>query len=166
MAPVAKLSAEDHDTLHHVKSSTYLQYVNHCRIREFLSFEPFLGKEKFQEMMRFRGIGPAVKNFAVDFKRPMKFPDSLIVASHITEVFPDRYVTITSMWSLVRQVNVANFKTSVLFFDYGRNVPANLLEAGGVYQDFYEALKERSAREVVIAEKWEKEHPKKSRAVL
>lgn len=158
--------AEDHDTLHHAKISAYLQFINQCRIREFLSFEPFVGKEKFQDMIRFRGIGFFIRNFTVDLKRPVKFPDSLIVASHITEVFPDRYVTITSMWSLAQQVIVADFKASVLFFDYGRNVPANLLEAGGVYKDLYEALKERSAREVAIAAKWEEEHPKKSKAVL
>ncbi|KAJ8070317.1 hypothetical protein OCU04_000697 [Sclerotinia nivalis] len=158
--------AEDHDTQHHVRTAAYVQYVNQCRIREFLSFEPFLGKEKFQDLMRFRGIGPVVKNFTANLKRPVKFPDSLIVATHITEVFPDRYVTITSMWSLTQQVIVADFKASVLFFDYGRGKPANLLEAGGVYKDLYEALKERSAREVAIAAKWEKEHSKKSKAVL
>lgn len=65
-----------------------------------------------------------------------------------------------------QQVIVADCKACVVFFDYARGVPANLLETGGAYTDLYEALKKRSEKEAELAAKWEKEHPKKVKASL
>lgn len=61
---------------------------------------------------------------------------------------------------------VADSRGYTVFFDYDKGVPANLLNAGGVYADLYHALVERKGREAKIAVKWEAEHPKKSRAKL
>lgn len=92
--------------------------------------------------------------------------NQLIVANHITEVLPDRYYGITSIWSLNQQVVVADCKSCIVFFDYSQGVPTNLLEAGDGYKELYEALRQRLEREAAIAAKWEKEHPKKTKAVL
>lgn len=69
--------SDDHDPFQHVKNAAYVHYVNQCVFREFQSFEPYLGKEKFQDMLKVRGIGPVVKNYTANFKRPVKFPDSV-----------------------------------------------------------------------------------------
>ncbi|RAL58786.1 hypothetical protein DID88_009199 [Monilinia fructigena] len=158
--------SDDHDPFQHVKNAAYVHYVNQCKFREFQSFEPYLGKEKFQDMLNLRHMGPVVKTYTIDLKRPVKFPDALIIANHITEVLPDRYVGVTSIWSLKQQVIVADCKACVVFFDYDRGVPANLLEAGGVYKELYEALKQRSGRELEAAAEWEKQHPKTMRSSL
>ena len=81
----------------------------------------------------------------------------LIVATRLTEVLPDRYHGITSIWSLRQQAIVAYLRGYVVFFDYGRNKPANLLEAGGVYADLHAGLTKRAKKANEVAAKWEKE---------
>ncbi|TEY82973.1 hypothetical protein BOTCAL_0026g00370 [Botryotinia calthae] len=158
--------SDDHDPFQHVKNASYVHYANQCGFREIQSFEPYLGKENFQDILKVRGIGPVVKNYTTDFKRPAKFPDSFIVANRITDVRPNGYSSITSIWSLSQQVIVADIKFCMVFFDYDRGVPANLLEAGGTHKDLYEALKQRLEMEGKIASKWEQEHPKRAKAML
>lgn len=51
----------------------------------------------------------------------------------------------------------------VVFFDYSKGKPANLIQAGGVYADLHEALTQRVSAANELAAKWEIEHPKKSR---
>lgn len=69
--------SDDHDPFQHVKNAAYVHYVNQCKFREFQSFEPFLGKERFQDMLNLRRVGPVVKGYTIDLKRPVKFPDSV-----------------------------------------------------------------------------------------
>ena len=90
----------------------------------------------------------------------------LIVANHLTEVRPDRYFSVTSVWSLKQQAIVADCKGYVVFFDYDEGKPADLAKAGGVHKDLYDALTRRMEKEGAVAAKWEKEHPRKSKAVL
>ncbi|KAF7908495.1 uncharacterized protein EAF01_004250 [Botrytis porri] len=157
--------SDDHDPFKHVKNHAYPHYVNQCNFRVFQSFEAQLG-ERFQDLLDTQHIGVVVKTYTIDLKRVVKFPDSLIVANHITEVLPDRYFGVTSIWSLRQQAIVADCRGYVVFFDYDRGVPANLVEAGGVYKDLYDALVERKEKEIAIAAKWEEEHPKKVKAAL
>jgi hypothetical protein len=90
----------------------------------------------------------------------------LIVANHLTEVLPDRYFGVTSIWSLRQQAIVAETTGYITFFDYDRGVPANMIEAGGVYTDLYNSLVERKEKEGKIAAKWERQHPKKRHSKL
>lgn len=87
----------------------------------------------------------------------------LITANRLTEILPDRYYGITSVWSLKQQAIVAENRGYVVFFDYSKGKPANLLQAGGVYADLHAALTKRVAAATDLATKWEKEHPKKQR---
>ncbi|KAH8645582.1 hypothetical protein BGZ60DRAFT_392540 [Tricladium varicosporioides] len=157
--------SDDHDPFKHVKNAAYPHYVNQCNFRVFESFEEQLG-ERFEDLMNTRHIGVMVKTYTINLKRPVKYPDSLLVANHITEVLPDRYFGITSMWSLRQQAIVADCKGYVVFFDYDKGVPANLLEAGGVYKDLYHALVQRKERESQIEKEWEAAHPKISKAKI
>lgn len=88
------------------------------------------------------------------------------MANHLTEVYPDRYFGVTSIWSLKQQAIVADCKGYVVFFNFDEGKPANLLKAGGVHKDLYDALTQRMKTEGVIAAKWEEEHPRKSKAAL
>lgn len=71
--------SDDHDPFQRVKNAAYVHYVNQCKFREFQSFEPYLGKENFQDMLNLKRIGPVVKGYTVDLKSPVKFPDSVRV---------------------------------------------------------------------------------------
>ncbi|KAF7920675.1 hypothetical protein BELL_0197g00160 [Botrytis elliptica] len=156
--------SDDHDSFKYVKNHAYPHYVNQCNFRVFQSFEAQLGK-RFQDLLDTQHIGVMVKTYPIDLKRVVKFPDSLIVAYHITEVLPDRYFGVISIWSLWQQAIVADCRGYVVFFYYDRGVPANLVEAGGVYKDLYDALVERKEKEIAIAANWE-EDAKKSRQLF
>jgi hypothetical protein len=82
------------------------------------------------------------------------------------DVKSDRYVSETCIWSLNQQAIVAKSTDHVTFYDYDRNVPADLIKTGGVWLDLYNSLVERKEREGQIAAKWAEEHPRKSRANL
>ena len=90
----------------------------------------------------------------------------LIVANRITEVLPDRYYGITTMWSLLQQAVVAEMKGYVVFFDYRCNKSADLTAAGGRYTELHSALKKRAERGNQLAAEWLREHPKKVKAKM
>jgi hypothetical protein len=74
----------------------------------------------------------------------------------------DRYHVVTSIWSLRQQAIVAESRGWVVFFDYTKGKPANLVLAGGVYADLYNALKDKCTQAAALAAKWDQEHPKKN----
>ncbi|KAG9228057.1 hypothetical protein BJ875DRAFT_390207, partial [Amylocarpus encephaloides] len=142
----------------HVKNHAYPHYPFQCNSPGFESFKEFLGKAGFEDLMQARGIRVVVKSSTLNLMRV------LIVANHIKEILPDRYFGVTSIWSLQQQAIVGQSQGYIVFFDYGKGGKANLLEAGGVYQELYHGLTRRQEREAEIERKWEQDHPKMSKA--
>ncbi|RYP08102.1 hypothetical protein DL764_002085 [Monosporascus ibericus] len=155
--------ADDQDPWGHIMNAGFPHYASACNFRLFESFEEHL-KDKFQDLMKARGIGVIVKTTTLDIKRPVSYPDSIIVANRIEQVKPDRYHVTTTMWSLRQQAPVAESNGWVVFFDYSKGKPANLIEAGGVYANLHAALCEQSKATNQKRAAWEQAHPKKSRA--
>lgn len=87
----------------------------------------------------------------------------IIVANRLDEVKPDRYHVTTTMWSLRQQAPVAESNGWVVFFDYSKGKPANLIEAGGVYANLHAALFEKAKVTNQKRAAWEQAHPKKPR---
>ncbi|KAI0450514.1 hypothetical protein F5B21DRAFT_428291 [Xylaria acuta] len=154
--------ADDQDPWGHIMNAGFPHYVSACNFRLFESFEEHL-KDKFQDLMKARGIGVIVKASTLNIKRPVSYPDSIIVANRLDEVKPDRYRVTTTMWSLRQQTPVAEANGWVVFYDYSKGKPANLIEAGGVYADLHAALTEKAKVLNQKREKWEEAHPKKPR---
>lgn len=92
----------------------------------------------------------------------------ILVALRITEVKPDRYCVTTSMWSMRDQALVAEISGCVVFFDYRTAKVANLIQAGGVYRDLYNALSAKAERSNALFQKWKQDdlEKKKSNAKL
>jgi hypothetical protein len=173
-------------------AESYPHFVSICNFRIFEGFEEYLG-ERYQDMFKGRGIGVMVKTFTLDIKRPVTYPDSvcetllqhafmvhtliallmhtifglqLIIANRILEVLPDRYYGITSIWSLRQQTIVADLKGYVVFFDYTKGKPANLLEVKGVYAKLHAGLTSKMLKGNELAAKWDLKHSKKFRAKI
>ncbi|KAI0479445.1 hypothetical protein GGR56DRAFT_635058 [Xylariaceae sp. FL0804] len=136
--------ADDQDPFGHVMNAGFPHYVTTCNFRLFESFEEQL-KDKFRDFIGARGIGIVIKTTILDIKNPVSYPDSIIVATRIDEVKPDRYHVITTLWSLRQEICVAESKAWVVFYDYSRKKTADLIQAGGVYTDLYKALVEKAA---------------------
>lgn len=67
------------------------------------------------------------------------------------------------MWSLRQQVPVAESSGWVVFFDYSKGKPANLIEAGGVYANLHAALGNKAKVANEKRERWIAAHPTKPR---
>jgi hypothetical protein len=70
---------------------------------------------------------------------------------------------VTTIWSLRQQAIVAETREYMVYFDYDNGVPVNMIKAGSVYTNLYNALVARKEREDKMAAKWEAEHPPKKR---
>lgn len=68
--------ADDQDPFGHVMGAAYPHYIAVCNFRVFESFEPQL-KEKFEDLLKARGIGVITKTYTVDLLRPVSYPDSV-----------------------------------------------------------------------------------------
>jgi hypothetical protein len=64
---------------------------------------------------------------------------------------------------LRQQAPVAESNGWVVFFDYAKGKPANLIEAGGVYANLHAAISEKSKITNQKRAQWEAAHPKKPR---
>jgi hypothetical protein len=82
------------------------------------------------------------------------------------EVKPDRYHVTTTMWSLRQQAPVAESNGWVVFFDYSKGKPANLVKEGGVYANLHAALSAKSKATNEKKAAWDLAHPKKPRPNL
>ncbi|KAI1176065.1 hypothetical protein F4777DRAFT_548289 [Nemania sp. FL0916] len=154
--------ADDQDPWGHIMNAGFPHYASAVGFRMFEGFEAQL-KDKFQDLMQARGIGVIVKSSTLNIKRPVSYPDSIIIAIRINEVKPDRYHVTTTMWSLRQQVSVAESSGWVVFYDYAKAKPANLIEAGGVHADLHAALSEKCRVAKLKKTEWEKAHPRISR---
>jgi len=178
--------ADDQDPFGHVLGAAYPHWGAVTNFRLFESFAEQLGN-KYDDLFKARGIGVMTKSYETNLKRPVSYPDSVrhlhlpyrtlvpdtlfadcgtqvIVAVRIAEVLPDRYFAITSMWSLRQQAIVAQTRGYVVFFDYAKSKPANLVEAGGVYAKLHAALTERAERSSKLAAEWESKNSKPARS--
>jgi len=155
--------ADDMDPFRHVKNHQYGHWANICNIRVFQSFEAPLGPSKFADLMAARKVGVMVRSFETNLKRPVKFPDQIIVANHITEVKGDRYFGVTTMWSVNQQAIVAEVRGWIVFFDFEKGKTVDLRERGGEYKALFDFLVERMEREKGLKELWERKMESKAK---
>ncbi|KAJ6585557.1 hypothetical protein B0H19DRAFT_1250358 [Mycena capillaripes] len=157
--------ADDQDAFGHVGGSTYARLIFKINFRVFESFAKTL-KDKYDDFYRAKGVGVLIRSYNIELKRQVVYPDCLLMAVRITEVQPDRYFAVTTMWSYQQQAIVAESSGSAVFFDYRKNEVANLIEYGGVFADLHRDLCERSKKSNELYAQWAVDHPKKKRAKL
>ncbi|KAH7303979.1 hypothetical protein B0I35DRAFT_484849 [Stachybotrys elegans] len=151
--------ADDQDPFGHIMNAGFGHFSTACNFRFFESFEEQLG-DKIDDLIKAKGLGVIIKAMTMNLKRPVSYPDALIVAVRLGEVKPDRYFCTTTMWSLTQQAVVAESSGWVVFFDYQRGKIANLVEEGGVYKDLYQALAVKCQRMKEAAAAWDAANPK------
>ncbi|KAF0319265.1 hypothetical protein GQ607_013514 [Colletotrichum asianum] len=125
--------ADDQDPFGHIMNAGFSHFASSCNFRVFESFEAQLG-DKINDFINAKGIGVMVKQFTVDIKRPVSYPDR------------------SEGW--------------IVFFDYGKGKVANLVEAGGVRRDLYEALSVKCAKMNETAAAWKTAQPQKKQHKL
>ncbi|KAJ7160217.1 hypothetical protein C8R46DRAFT_1038509 [Mycena filopes] len=154
--------ADDQDPFGHVGGSTFARLSFKANFRVFESFAAVLG-DKYEDLRRAQGVGMIIRSYNMELKRQVKYPDCLLVATRMSEVYPDRYFGITTYWSYQQQAIVAESSGYAVFFDYRTNKVANLVELGGVYADLQRVLTEKSKKSNELHAQWIAAHPKAAR---
>ena len=148
--------AEDQDPFGHVMNAAYPHFLSMCNFRVMESFEQWLGPTAYENMVNARGIAPVVRKYEIDLRRVVRYPDALLIAHRLTDVRPDRYHGVTSVWSLRQQAIVAESTGWIVFYDFETGRPGDLVRKGGVYKELYEGLKEKADEANRKMEEWEK----------
>lgn len=157
--------SSDQDPNNHVTNTAYPRYASAGLMRLFESLASVIG-HKAAEMLKGRGIGPVVKGYTMDLKRPAAYPDALIVGNRLSEIQPDRYFTTTTIWSLRQQAVVAECKGYIVFINYDNGRPANLIEAGEPYVALHAQIKAKVEKSNMLFAEWEKKNPPKKKPQL
>lgn len=66
----------DQDSNNHVSNLAYPRYFSAGNMRLFESFAGVVG-DKYADMLTGKGIGPIVKGYTMDLKRPAFYPDAV-----------------------------------------------------------------------------------------
>ncbi|KAL4244538.1 hypothetical protein ABKN59_010370 [Abortiporus biennis] len=71
----------DHDSFQHVNNVRYVRFFESGRIKWMMSLgEELGGEKKAQDMIKGRGISLILKSLSMNYKRPVTFPDTLLIA--------------------------------------------------------------------------------------
>ncbi|GJE99277.1 acyl-CoA thioesterase [Phanerochaete sordida] len=71
----------DHDSFQHVNNVRYLRFFESGRIKWMMSLGREIGgAEKAEAMMKGRGVSLILKSVSINYKRPVTYPDTLLIA--------------------------------------------------------------------------------------
>lgn len=71
----------DHDAFQHVNNVRYIRFFESSRIEWMVSLgEEIGGASRAEDMLAGRGVSLILKSISVDYKRPVVYPDTLLVA--------------------------------------------------------------------------------------
>jgi len=68
--------SSDQDPNNHVSNPVYARYASTGNMRLFESFSATMG-DKYADMLKGKGIGPVLKGYTYDLKRPAAYPDAV-----------------------------------------------------------------------------------------
>ncbi|OTA64074.1 hypothetical protein K449DRAFT_381017 [Hypoxylon sp. EC38] len=158
--------AEDQDPFGHVMNSQYSHFLSTCFHRVMESFDQFLSKEEFDDMIHARTVIPVLRKYEVDFRRQVKYPDSLIAAHREEGIEPTRNNATVSLFSLKQQAIVAEAKGCVTFIDVKTNRPVDIRTLGGGWTALFEAFTKEAQEAKELKEKWDAERAKEKAAKI
>lgn len=154
------LWAEDQDPFGHVMQSQYMHFLGTCFHRVMESYDGFLGRQEYEDMIQARSVVPAIRRYDLDIRRQVKYPDSLIVAYRQDLIEPTRNHGTTILFSLKQQAIVAQVKGSVTYMNAATGRPIDIRTLGGGWARLYEGFTLKSQQAAALKAKWDGEHAK------
>jgi len=107
------------DAFDHVNNVTYFRYFESARIAYFDA----LG---YREAMAVERVGPILASTACRFRRPLTYPDDLVVGAGVSEVGADRFTMQYAVWSTRLSTVAATGEGLIVNYDYTNNRKAPL----------------------------------------
>lgn len=107
------------DAFGHVNNVTYFRYLETSRIAYFDAIG-------YREAMARDGIGPILAATSCRFRRPLTYPDELIVGARVSEVGDCHFTMKHSIWSTRLGTVAATGEGSLVNYDYNAGEKASL----------------------------------------
>ncbi len=74
------LWAEHQDPFGHVMQSQYMQFLGAVFHRVMESYDEFLSKEEYEDMVHARSVIPVVRKYELTIRRQVKYPDAVSIS--------------------------------------------------------------------------------------
>lgn len=114
----------DLDCLNHVNNTVFFRFYDQIRIHYFMQH---LGVGLGQQR-----VGSIMRDVEARFRRPLTFPDDLVLCAKVTEIKRDRIVMNHGVWSVSQQTLASVGDGTIVTFDYHANkvidVPSGWVE--------------------------------------
>jgi len=110
------------DSYAHVNNVVYFRYFENVRIA-------YLDRVGWMASMRQDGLGPIVASTQARFRKPLTYPDHLLVAARISEIQTDRVTFEYRLISTKLNAVAAEGEAVVVSYDYRANAKAPIPEA-------------------------------------
>ena len=108
----------DMDALGHVNNTVFFRYFESARI----AYLDAIGLNANES----RGIGPILASTQCRFRRPLRFPDTVLVGARTTEMLDDRFTMEYRIISSTHDAVAADGNGVVVAYDYDGNCKENL----------------------------------------
>jgi acyl-CoA thioester hydrolase len=119
------------DALQHVNNVVYFRYFETARI-------DFFNQINLLEDLQATSIGPVISENQARYKRPVTFPDTLIVGVSISDIKDDRFMMHYNVFSQSQQAVTTIGSSQVVMFNFKTGQKATLtpqlLDALNTYQ--------------------------------
>jgi acyl-CoA thioester hydrolase len=110
------------DSYAHVNNVVYFRYFENARIA-------YLDRIGWMASMRQHGLGPIVASTQARFRKPLSYPDHLLVAARISEIQADRVTFEYKLVSTKLNTVAAEGNAVVVSYDYRANAKTPIPEA-------------------------------------
>ncbi|KIO36937.1 MULTISPECIES: thioesterase family protein [unclassified Shewanella] len=107
------------DALQHVNNVVYFRYFETARIDFFNQLFPL-------DKLYKSGMGPVISDNNARYKRPVTFPDTLLVGVSISDIHKDRFTMHYQVFSERQQAITTTGSSVAVMFDFNKQAKAEL----------------------------------------
>lgn len=107
------------DALQHVNNVVYFRYFETARI-------DFFNQINLLDELQTTAIGPVISENQARYKRPVTFPDTLVVGVNISDIKDDRFMMHYSVYSHSQQALTTLGSSQVVMFNFKTGQKAKL----------------------------------------
>jgi len=111
----------DLDSFRHVNNVRYLRYLESARIQWMRSLALDLGgPDRANDMISGKGISLILKEISLKFRRPVLYPDTLLIAHRPHNPHPTHFGCAAAIWSYAQRTIVTTSDSTLTWYDYDR----------------------------------------------
>ncbi|KAL5513109.1 hypothetical protein ACEPAH_3507 [Sanghuangporus vaninii] len=109
----------DQDPFRHVNNVRYLRYLESARMHWMLSLGRELGGEqRARDMLAGKGISLILAEISIKFRRPITYPDTLLIAHRVHDPHSTHFGCAAEIWSYAQNTVVATSDSKLVWYDY------------------------------------------------